>query len=144
MLWASGIDWGVSGVCQSELLVHRLSAQRECSLALGFSVFCRPPAVPVRVWSAVGHGVDDFASGWVGSGQMQVVSTVGVGVCLLFGRITWPSELAIRCTCLAGTLVWSCLLAQFGQSSDCWFDLVVLVVSTVAFGSVCCLGELVI
>lgn len=85
MLWASGVDWRVSGVCQSGLLVRRLSAQRECSLASGFSVFCRPSAV--RVWSAVGHGVDDFASGWVGSGQVQVVSTVGVGSVCCMGEL---------------------------------------------------------
>ena len=83
MLRASGIDWRVSVVFQSRLLVRRISAK--CSLASGFSVFCRPSTV--RVWTAVGHGVDDFASGWVGSGQVQVVSTVGFGSVCCMGEL---------------------------------------------------------
>ena len=59
---------------------------------------------------------------------MLVVSTVGFGLGLSAVWENWSSESAIRC--LAGTLVWSCVLAQFGRSSDCWLDLVVLVVST--------------
>ena len=35
MLWASGIDWRVSGASQSDLLVRRLLVQRGCSLASG-------------------------------------------------------------------------------------------------------------
>ena len=74
---------------------------------------------------------------------MLVVSAVRFGVGLSAVWENWSSELSIRC--LAGTLVWSCVLAQFGRSSDCWLDLVVLVVSTVGIwpGFVCCLGELV-
>ena len=78
----------------------------------GFRVpFCRPSVV--RVGSAVGHRVNDFASGWVGP-VMLVVSTVGFGLGLSAVWENWSSESAIRC--LAGTLVWSCVLAQFGRT----------------------------
>ena len=63
---------------------------------------------------------------------MLVVSTVGFGLGLSAVWENWSSESAIRC--LAGTLVWSCVLAQFGRSPDCWLDLVMLVVGTVGFG----------
>ena len=65
---------------------------------------------------------------------MLVVSTVGFGLGLSAVWENWSSESAIRC--LAGTLVWSCVLAQCGRTSDCWLDLVVLVVGTVGFGGV--------
>ena len=98
----------------------------------GFRVpFCRPSVV--RVWSAVGHRVNDFASGWVGSGHAGCrYSGVWFGLSAVWEN--WSSESAIRC--LAGTLVWSCVLAQCGRTSDCWLDLVVLVVGTVGFGGV--------
>jgi hypothetical protein len=69
---------------------------------------------------------------------MLVVSTVGFGLGLSAVWENWSSESAIRC--LAGTLVWSCVLAQFGRTSDCWLDLVVLVLFPVLCVSCFSLG----